>query len=427
MAINSFFLDEDDVEMQRRINDMLDWGLLLAVVGLLGIGLISIYSAAFSLGSDSIFMRQVFYAIAGTIAAVVLFYVPERTLSALAYPAYGLGILLLLAVLSPLGHKVNGQQCWIQLGSFTFQPSEFAKISTLLAAGKYISRKGFSISAVRDLIGLVSVFLLPVGLIMMQPDTGSATVFLAMLIGVYLWAGGDTFVLYTLVSIPFVAVAALYGALFGNILWFVALSALFCLGSYMFRRPLAATVVACLLVIGVGLAVEPVFDNLEVYKQKRLITLFEPERNPRGEGYHVIQSILAVGSGGLTGKGFLQGTQTQLRYIPEQWTDFIFCVPTEEFGFIGGVIVISLLATVALRAFSIASMSRTAFSSIIAIGFGSLVTFHTMVNIGMAVGLFPVMGIPLPFLSAGGTSLIANVACIGMLLHVYRSRRRRAG
>jgi rod shape determining protein RodA len=164
---------------------------------------------------------------------------------------------------------------------------------------------------------------------------------------------------------------------------------------------------------------------LETYKQKRLITLFEPERNPRGEGYHVIQSILAVGSGGITGKGFLQGTQTQLRYIPEQWTDFIFCVPTEEFGFVGGVLVIALLATVALRSFSIASMSRTAFSSIIAVGFGSLVTFHTMVNIGMAVGLFPVMGIPLPFLSAGGTSLIANVACIGMLLHMYRSRRRR--
>jgi rod shape determining protein RodA len=193
----------------------------------------------------------------------------------------------------------------------------------------------------------------------------------------------------------------------------------------MFRKPLTATVIACLLVIGVGLAVEPVFDSLDGYKQKRLITLFEPERNPRGEGYHVIQSILAVGSGGITGKGFLQGTQTQLRYIPEQWTDFIFCVPTEEFGFVGGVLVIALLATVALRSFSIASMSRTAFSSIIAVGFGSLVTFHTMVNIGMAVGLFPVMGIPLPFLSAGGTSLIANVACIGMLLHMYRSRRRR--
>ena len=425
MAINSFFLDEDDVEMQRRINDMLDWGLLLAVAGLLGIGLVSIYSAAYSLGSDSIFMRQVFYAIAGTVAAVVLFYVPERVISSLAYPAYAIGLLLLIAVLTPLGHKVHGQQCWIQIGSFTFQPSEFAKISTLLAAGQYISRKGFSIRAIRNLLGLLSIFLIPIGLIMLQPDTGSATVFLAMLVGVYLWAGGDTFVLYTLVSIPFVATAALYGALYSNIYWFVALAALFCLGTYMFRKPLAMTIVACVVVIGIGLAVEPVFENLEPYKQKRLITLFEPERNPRGEGYHVIQSILAVGSGGVTGKGFLQGTQTQLRYIPEQWTDFIFCVPTEEFGFIGGVLVISLLATVALRCFSIASLSRTPFSSIIAVGFGSLITYHTMVNIGMAVGLFPVMGIPLPFLSAGGTSLVANVACVGLLLHMYRQRKRR--
>lgn len=425
MAINNFFLDEDDVEMQRRINDLLDWGLLLSVVGLLGIGLVSIYSAAFSLGSDSIFMRQIFYALAGTVAAVILFYLPERTLQAVAYPAYGFGLLLLLAVLSPIGHKVNGQQCWIQLGSFTFQPSEFAKISTLLAASRYISAKGFSISSLRNIIGLGVIFLAPVALIMLQPDTGSATVFMAMALGVYLWAGGDTFALYTIVSIPFVAVAALYGALFSNITWFIALGALFCLGAYAFRRPLTITIIACLIVVGIGLTVEPVFNHLEPYKQKRLITLFEPERNPRGEGYHVIQSILAVGSGGLTGKGFLQGTQTQLRYIPEQWTDFIFCVPTEEFGFVGGVLVIALLATVALRSFSIGALSPTPFSSVIAIGFGSLITFHTLVNIGMAVGLFPVMGIPLPFLSAGGTSLIANIACIGMLLHVYRSRSRR--
>lgn len=425
MALNSFFLDEDDVEMQRRVNDMLDWGLLLAVVGLLGIGLVSIYSAAFSLGSDSIFMRQIFYALAGTIAAVVMFYLPERLLHSVAYPAYGFGILLLLAVLSPLGHKVNGQQCWIQFGSFTFQPSEFAKVSTLLAAARYIGTKGFSIASLRNIIGLGLIFLVPVALIMAQPDTGSATVFLAILLGVYLWAGGDTFTLYTVVSIPFVAAAALYGALFSNVVWFIALASLFCVGAYVFRRPLTTTLVACLLVIGIGLAVEPVFDHLEPYKQKRLITLFEPERNPRGEGYHVIQSILAVGSGGLTGKGFLQGTQTQLRYIPEQWTDFIFCVPTEEFGFIGGFLVIALLGTVALRSFSIGALSPTPFSSVIAIGFGSLITFHTMVNIGMAIGLFPVMGIPLPFLSAGGTSLIANVACIGMLLHVYRARRRR--
>ncbi|HBB26451.1 MAG TPA: rod shape-determining protein RodA [Bacteroidetes bacterium] len=426
MAIRPFQLDEDDVAMQRRINDMLDWGLLLGVIGLLGIGLTSIYSAAFGLGSDAIFRRQVLYAVVGIGAGVGMFFVPERWLNDFAYPIYAIGILLLLAVLSPLGHVVNGQRCWIQIGSFSFQPSELAKITTLIAVAKYTGRKGFSISTIRDLIWIGILFLLPVALIMLQPDTGSATVFLAMALGVYMWTGGDLFVIYSVLATPFVALSSLYGLLFDNIFYFVAISALFCLGTYLFRRTLTVTITACILVVGVGFAVQPVFDKLETYQKKRLITLFEPERNPRGEGYHVIQSILAVGSGGITGKGFLQGTQTQLRYIPEQWTDFIFCVPTEEFGFMGGIVVITLLGFVALRSAGIAASAKTSFSSVIAIGFASLLLFHTMVNIGMAVGLFPVMGIPLPFLSAGGTALIGNTAIIGLLLNMYRQRRRRA-
>jgi rod shape determining protein RodA len=425
MAIRPFQLDEDDVAMQRRINDMLDWGLLLGVIGLLGIGLTSIYSAAFGLGSDAIFRRQVLYAVVGISAGVGMFFVPERWLNDFAYPLYAIGILLLLAVLSPLGHVVNGQRCWIQIGSFSFQPSELAKITTLIAVAKYTGRKGFSISTIRDLMWVGILFLLPVALIMLQPDTGSATVFLAMALGVYMWTGGDLFVIYSVLATPFVALASLYGLLFDNIFYFVAISALFCLGTYLFRRTLTVTIAACVLVVGVGFAVQPVFDKLETYQKKRLITLFEPERNPRGEGYHVIQSILAVGSGGITGKGFLQGTQTQLRYIPEQWTDFIFCVPTEEFGFMGGIVVITLLGFVALRSAGIAASAKTSFSSVIAIGFASLLLFHTMVNIGMAVGLFPVMGIPLPFLSAGGTALIGNTAIIGLLLNMYRQRRRR--
>ncbi|MEN9282216.1 MAG: hypothetical protein RL594_1151 [Bacteroidota bacterium] len=426
MAIRPFLLDEDDVAMQRRINDMLDWGLLLAVIGLLGIGLTSIYSAAYGLGSDAIFRRQVLYAIVGISGGIGLFFLPERWINDLAYPLYIVGVLLLAAVLTPLGHVVNGQRCWIQIGSFSFQPSELAKITTLIAVARYTDRKGFSIRTIRDLGWVATLFLVPIGLIMLQPDTGSATVFLAMALGVYLWTGGDLFVIYALVAAPFVAIASLYGLLFDNFFWFAAVAALFCLGTYLFRRSLAATIVTCLLVISVGFAVQPAFNKLETYQKKRLVTLFEPERNPRGEGYHVIQSILAVGSGGITGKGFLKGTQTQLRYIPEQWTDFIFCVPTEEFGFFGGLVVITLLGFVAVRSASIAVSAKTSFGSVIAIGFASLLLFHTTVNIGMAVGLFPVMGIPLPFLSAGGTSLIANIAIVGLLLNMYRQRRRRA-
>jgi rod shape determining protein RodA len=197
-------------------------------------------------------------------------------------------------------------------------------------------------------------------------------------------------------------------------------------GAFLFRRSLFATVAAVALMIAVAVAVDPAFDSLESYQQKRLITLFEPEANPRGSGYHVIQSMLAVGSGGVTGKGFLQGTQTQLRYIPEQWTDFIFCVPTEEFGFVGGVLVLGLLASIMLRTISIAGLVRTRFASVVAIGFSTVLLYHTMVNIGMAIGLFPVMGIPLPFLSAGGTALIMNLTVVGLMMNFYKTRRRRS-
>lgn len=426
MAINPLFLDENDVALQRRVNDMLDWGLLLSVAAALGMGLISIYSAAFGMGSDAIFKRQLMYAGVGIIAAIVLFFLPERLIRNLAYPMYGVGLLMLAAVLTPLGHEVNGQRCWIQIGSFSFQPSEFAKISTLLAAARFTGRKGFTIQSIRDLASVAGLFLLPVALIMMQPDTGSATVFIAMLLGVYMWIGGDLFLLYLVGTAPFVAASALYGVLFDNMIWFIIISSLVAIGAFLFKRNLVVTIMACLLLIGAGLAVKPVFSSLEPYQQGRLITLFEPERNPRGSGYHVIQSKLAVGSGGFSGKGFLKGTQTQLRYIPEQWTDFIFCVPTEEFGFIGGVIVIALLVSIVFRALNIASLARSPFASVIAIGFVSLLTYHTLVNIGMAIGLFPVMGIPLPFLSAGGTSLIANVAVIGLMLNFYKTRRRRS-
>lgn len=433
--MNTFMFDDEDVALQRRVNDLLDWGLLLAVVGVLAIGLISIYSATYpgfletSTGTTSdTFIKQVIYAAIGVVSAVSLFFLPERWIRDLAYPGYAVGILMLVAVLVPgIGHIVNGQQCWIRIGGFTFQPSELAKFTTLLALARFISEKSTDVRSLRDRLIMLGIIGLPIALIMQQPDTGSATVFMAMALGLFLWIGGDLFLLYFVAVGPFVAAAALYGVLFENMIWFAIASALMAIGAFLFRRNLIVTAIAVLLLIGAGLMVRPAFERLEPYQQNRLITLFEPERNPRGQGYHVIQSMLAVGSGGITGKGFRQGTQTQLRYIPEQWTDFIFCVPTEEFGFIGGTMVIALLVTIILRAVNIASTVRTKFASIIAFGFGSMMLFHTLVNIGMAIGLFPVMGIPLPFLSAGGTALIVNVATIGLLLNFYKTRRRRAG
>ncbi len=426
MQQNTYRFETEDVTLQRQVNDVVDWGLLLAVVGLLGVGLISIYSATFKTSASVVFSNQLVYAMLGLGAAIGAYFMPQRWLSDTAYIAYGVGVVGLIAVLTPLGHEVNGQQCWVQIGGFSFQPSELAKYTTLVAMARFASSKGFNIRALRDLATLMGMLLLPVGLIMMQPDTGSATVFLAMSLGIFLWVGGDVFLLYVLATLPFIAASALYYSLFDVIWWMVGITLVVAAGAFAFRRSLFATVAAVTLMIAVAVAVDPAFDSLEGYQQKRLITLFEPEANPRGSGYHVIQSMLAVGSGGITGKGFLQGTQTQLRYIPEQWTDFIFCVPTEEFGFVGGVLVLGLLASIMLRTISIAGLVRTRFASVVAIGFSAVLLYHTMVNIGMAIGLFPVMGIPLPFLSAGGTALIMNLAVVGLMMNFYKTRRRRS-
>lgn len=428
MSLNTFTFDEDDVALQRRVNDLLDWGMLLSVVGLLAMGLISIYSATFDAGTSVYFKKQLVYAGVGFTLALVCYFLPERWIREFSYAMYGVGILMLIAVLIPgIGKVVNGQQCWIQIGGFTFQPSELAKVTTLLALARYISEKGVDVKTIRDLAVIAGIILLPIALVMGQPDTGSATVFIAMSLGIFLWIGGDLFFLYCVAAIPFIGISALYGVLFESMVVFGIVAALVTIGAFAFRRNIVLTIVAVAMLVGIGLAVEPVFKKLEPYKQARLVTLFEPERNPRGQGYHVIQSILAVGSGGLTGKGFLKGTQTQLRYIPEQWTDFIFCVPSEEFGFVGSVIVIALLVAMMLRSMNIAALVRTKFASVIAIGFGTLMFYHTLVNIGMAIGLFPVMGIPLPFLSAGGTALIMNMSIVGMLLNFYKTRRRRTG
>lgn len=425
--------DDDDVALQRRMNDLVDWGLMLAVFGVLAVGLISIYSATYPSfisgvsGPSSTFVKQVIYASIGLVGALVAFFLPERWMRDAAWPMYGLSMALLVAVLIPgIGKVVNGQQCWIDIGGFSFQPSELAKLTTLMAIARFASEKGTDVLTIRDGGVALGILFLPMALIMLQPDTGSATVFMAMGMGIFLWLGGSLFALYVVIAGAVVGAAALYAALFDGMIWFGIAAAAMAIGAFAFRRNVIVTALSVVLVVGAGLMVRPVFDKLPIHQQNRLVTLFEPERNPRGEGYHVIQSMLAVGSGGVTGKGFRKGTQTQLRYIPEQWTDFIFCVPTEEFGFVGGVMVIALLASIMLRAANIAVSVRTRFASVIAFGFGSVMLYHTLVNIGMAIGLFPVMGIPLPFLSAGGTALIVNLTIVGMLMNFYKTRRRRA-
>ncbi len=399
-----------------------DFRTFLVTMALVGIGLISVYSATYDSGASAIFQSQLMYAIAGLVVMLSVAFAPDRWLRLSSIPLYALGMLLLMAVLA-IGTERYGQKNWIIIGSFSLQPSELMKIGTLMFSALFISREGKSLTYWRDLGTLIAIVIIPVGLIMAGKDTGSATVYMVMLMAIAFWGGADLFLLFSLVAPAIIGLVALLGSIsgYGNIPLYVGLAAL--LGAMLlFRRRMLPTMLAFGLSLAVGLSTPIIYDHLPPHMQNRLATFLNPELDPQGAGYHVIQSMLAVGGGGLSGKGFLQGTQTQLRYIPEQWTDFIFCVPTEEFGFLGGVLVIGLLVLLIWLAVDTANHLRSRFESTICFGIAAVIFYHMTINIGMAIGLVPVMGIPLPFLSKGGSSLLLNMFMIGLLLNFYRSR-----
>jgi rod shape determining protein RodA len=413
--MDSYYYD-DAVDTASSSSIRFDFRTLLVTVGLVAVGLISIYSATYEAGASAIFKSQLIFALAGLAAMIGMAFVPERWIRLATYPLYGIGMLLLVAVLV-IGTAKYGQKNWIILGPISIQPSELAKFSTLMLAALFVSREGKDLANWRDLGTLIGIIALPLPLIMLEPDAGSATVYCAMLLGVALWAGADLFLLFAIVAPAGVALASL----FGQVYLYVALGVVG-VSMFLFRRSIWVTLLGFGLSLVMGISTPIVYDHMPQHMQRRIQVFLHPDLDPRGAGYHVIQSLLAVGSGGLSGKGFLKGTQTQLRYIPEQWTDFIFCVPTEEFGFFGGMLVLVLLGALIWFAIDTASHLRNKFESTICFGIATVFLYHTAINVGMAIGLVPVMGIPLPFLSKGGSSLLLNMSMVGLLLNFYRFR-----
>lgn len=402
----------------KQSNAMLDWVLILVTTLLFAMGLISIYSATYDAGMSEYFTKQLLFGIVGGGVMIAIMFMPERWLFDYAYILYGIAMILLIAVII-IGKTVYGSKSWLTLGPITFQPSEFGKIATLLAVARSISSRGRDLGNWTDLIMPLILFVIPIGLIMLEPDFGSASVYGVMLLGTLFWAGASLNLITFLVGAPLSIIMGFIGRE-----WVFASSIVFASVPMFLKRDLMKTLAMLLVFIAIGFSSRYVYGVLKPHQQSRIQTFLNPDNDPRGRGYHVIQSIMAVGSGGVTGKGFLHGTQTQLRYIPKQWTDFIFCVPTEEFGFVGGVLVIGLLAILIMQCISIARQSGNAFGSILSALVGIVFFYHATVNIGMAIGAFPVMGIPLPFLSAGGSALVMNMASVGIVLNVYRNRRK---
>ena len=400
--------------LSRTLKQEFDIPLLLSVIlaTLFGIG--AIYSATYNWeygAAGSIYERQIIWSAIAAAAVLLTLFVPPRYYYGFAYILYGVSICLLVLVL------LFGESRWFDLGPFYMQPSELAKIATILALARYLSTRNLDLDRPRSLFTPFLLVLLPAVLVFRQPDLGTALVFISVLLPMLYWAGMRPVVLFFLIS-PFLSVicAFHYVALVVLVLMIAAVIFLVRPG-----RLMTAAIVVVNLAVAVGAPY--LWENkLHDYQRRRILTFLNPDMDKLGAGYQVMQSKVAIGSGGLNGKGYLQGTQTKLSFLPEQHTDFVFSVIGEEFGFVGAILVLALFFLIIWRAIHIAGLVKSRFSSLVAIGLAAMLTFHVFVNIGMTVGVVPVTGLPLPYFSYGGSQLVVNLILAGLLLNFYAYR-----
>lgn len=460
----------------------LDWITVIFYLVFIAFGWLNIYATNYQDGQElnlfgmvSRHSKQFVYILAALVLGIILLIIDSKFWVFFAYPVYGAVMLLLVLVLF-FGQEINGATSWFFIGPFSIQPSEFAKMGTVLVVAKILSQFNFSVYNWRNMVILFGAILLPSALILLQNDTGSAIVYFALILVVFREGLNETFLvlgvlgialfLMTLlmpftVLIPLVSFFALllgtlknasfrvllYGVLIQLMLFaaligislignlelkpeqIVILSAIASLPVYLWviwrKRLRSLFLIWSVLLMSLLLiaSVDYLFNEvMEDHQRSRINQVLGFESDPLGAGYNLNQSKIAIGSGGLTGKGFLKGTQTRFDFVPEQTTDFIFCTVGEEWGFVGSSFVILAFVGFLLRILFLAERQRSAFSRIFAYGVFSIFFFHFAINIGMTIGLVPVIGIPLPFFSYGGSSLWSFTLLLFMLLHLDTDR-----
>jgi rod shape determining protein RodA len=394
--------------------DYLTLGLILVLIT---IGCFTIFSATYSAtaGENGFFARQLMWGVLGVLVMIGVSLVSLKLINRLVYWFYVITLLLLLLVLF-VGKVGQGAERWLIIGPVHVQPSELAKLATILAVSKYLSDKYADVNKFKYFSVAVGLILLPFILIARQPDLGTALVFLALIIPLLYWAGLNWFHIFTILT-PLLTMILSF-----NFWAFMILMISIVLVLAFSRRKPIILVAVFLLNIGVGIATPYLWNQLRPYQQQRILTFVNPEKDPKGAGYQIIQSQVAIGSGGIWGKGYLQGSQTHLRFLPAQHTDFIFSVIGEEFGFIGASIILLVFLLLILRFIHIAAVIRGHFESLTMIGILTVIFFHTVINIGMTIGMAPVTGLPLPFLSYGGSSLVVNLMMVGVVLNISRNK-----
>ncbi len=394
-----------------------DWFLFLLVLVLIGIGLVAVYSATHAAGLEKniYFTKQVAFSVFGILVMFLVSLIPLRVIKRYAYHIYGLAIVSLLLV-TAFGIQGQGAERWLDFGFVRLQPSEFAKLATILAAAKYISTPKVNINRFKNFIIIAALILLPMILVARQPDLGTALVFAVLLIPIVFWAGLDWFFGLILIAPAISAALAFHNIAFAAWIFIIVILL------FLSRRSVWVSLAVLALHITVGLTTPVMWQQLRPYQQQRIISFINPEADPRGSGYQVIQSRVAIGSGGAWGKGFMQGSQTQLKFLPAQHTDFIFSVIGEEWGFFGSSFVLGIYLILLLYLLNLATLVRSVFSSIALIGIVAILIFHVVINIGMTIGFAPVTGLPLPFISYGGSFLMVILLMMGLALNFSANR-----
>jgi rod shape determining protein RodA len=361
----------------RRFIQYFDWGLFALALILGSIGLATLYSvvnAAALATQKTLYFKQLIWFCAGTVLMIIAFVFNYKFLDRYAQSIYILCVLMLVAVLL-FGKQAGGSQRWLALGPVSFQPSEIVKLGVIIVLARYFSKNAYTLGfTLRRLMRPLILVLIPFVLIVRQPDLGTALLIVII-------AGSMT--LYVKIERRSLI--------------------------YIFGSSAVAVFMAW-------------FFLLKEYQKQRILTFLNPDRDPLGAGYHIIQSKIAIGSGMLSGKGFLKGTQNALSFLPEQHTDFIFSVFAEEWGFLGSAILILLFLMLIIWGLNVAYNCRDPFGTLLAIGITAMIFWQVVINIGMVMGLMPVVGVPLPFVSYGGSSIATTMISVGLLINVSMRR-----
>lgn len=409
----------------------LDWFTVLIYFVLVCLGWMNIYAVVYSpdnvvniFSFDINSGRQLTFIAAGLILIIILLVVDYKVYEHLAYPIYG-GIILLLLFTLAVANPVAGSRSWLDLGGgFRLQPAELSKFATALAISKFLSNVSLRQQKMKDQMILAAITFVPAVIIILQNETGSALVFGAFILAFFregmspliLIIGGTAAAIFILTLL----VPKLY-----LLIGIAALMGLAMFLDYRLMRRFKTMIALFVLVVGMVFSVDYfVNDILQPHQQNRIKALINPEADPLGYGWNVTQSKIAIGSGGFWGKGFLEGTQTKFDFVPEQSTDFIFCTIGEEHGWVGSTILIGLFMLLMMRIVYIAERQKSVFGRTYGYCVVSVIFFHFVINVGMTIGLAPVVGIPLPFFSYGGSSLWSFTILLFILLAIDANRNR---